>query len=217
MKNSAQKSSGDEIRSNLSYFKRKIHTFHAPYLFFYQSSFALKCSCRYLSKIWILSLRTQQPYFVFIQPINFTSKKMRKFDENLRPRKKPRGKLEILCKFLIAILLVWGVCVFSVFFLDIPGQGGSGKTLFWSLTKNYDFLNFNSDDFCDSFYIAPDQPENKLYPYSNSFNISAPIENSFKSFLEFFLPNLEVFFFFLKSSETGQAAEVPMLLINTEC
>ena len=64
---------------------------------------------------------------------------MRKFDQNLRPRKRPRGKLEILCKFLIAFLLVWAVCVFSVFFLDIPGQGGSGKTYFGKFNKKYDF------------------------------------------------------------------------------
>ena len=31
-----------------------------------------------------------------------------------------------------------------------------------------------SDDFCDSFYIAPDS-EDPIYPYSNTFNVGAPI------------------------------------------
>ena len=31
-----------------------------------------------------------------------------------------------------------------------------------------------SDDFCDSFYIAPDS-NNEVYPYSNTFNVGKPI------------------------------------------
>ena len=51
--------------------------------------------------------------------------------------RKPRGKLEILCKFFLAILVTWAIAVFTVYFLDLPSQGGS-------------------DEFCDSFYIPPD-------------------------------------------------------------
>jgi len=60
-----------------------------------------------------------------------------------------------LCEVLLAIILAWGSVVLSVYLMDLPAQGGS-------------------DDFCDSFYIAPDSND-PTYPYSNTFDVGAPI------------------------------------------
>ena len=68
-----------------------------------------------------------------------------------------RDKLGTLVKLVLAIVIVWGVSVLTVYLLDLPSQGGPDK-------------------FCESFYIPPDQPRNLTYPFSNTFNISLPID-----------------------------------------
>ena len=73
------------------------------------------------------------------------------------PRKaRPRGRLEVLCQLLLAVVAVWAVTVLTIYPLDLPSQGGS-------------------DEFCDSFYIPPHDPLDPVYPYKNTFNISSPI------------------------------------------
>jgi len=59
--------------------------------------------------------------------------------EKASKRARPRGKLEILIKFLLGVILAWAVAVLTVFVMDLPSQGGS-------------------DEFCDSFYIPPTNP-----------------------------------------------------------
>ena len=81
-----------------------------------------------------------------------------KHDSNPRDGvKSNRGKIEILLKFFIAIFLTWGVAVLTVYSMDLPSQGGA-------------------DAFCESFYVAPANPNDPVYPYDNTFNISTPID-----------------------------------------
>ena len=71
-------------------------------------------------------------------------------------KRRPRGKAEVLIKFLLAVVLTWAVAVLTVYELDLPSQGGP-------------------DAYCNSFYIPPTDPFNPVYPYNNTFNISTPI------------------------------------------
>ena len=62
-------------------------------------------------------------------------------------------KVEVLA----ALIIGWATVTLTIYTFDVPGLGGS-------------------DDFCDSFYIAPDAPENSTYPYSNTFDVHRPID-----------------------------------------
>ena len=70
--------------------------------------------------------------------------------EKAPKRARPRGRLEILIKFLLGVISAWAVAVLTVFVLDLPSQGGSDK-------------------FCDSFYIPPTNPLDQGCPSTHIF------------------------------------------------
>ena len=88
--------------------------------------------------------------------------KVLKIDFNETPQRRvgvrsKRGKLQVILKLLIAVILSWAVVVLTVYSMDLPSQGGP-------------------DAFCESFYVAPANPSDPVYPFDNTFNISTPID-----------------------------------------
>ena len=78
----------------------------------------------------------------------------------------------------------------NICFQDLPGLGGSEEecevrdqlnslacTSNWSPSKSYlvPYIKV-SWSLCKAFYIPPDQESNSLYPYSNTFNVTGPID-----------------------------------------
>merc|ERR1712131_87379 len=68
------------------------------------------------------------------------------------PFRKPK-----LPETAILALLIWGIAVLGAYDKDLPGLGGS-------------------EEECEEFYIPPDQESNSLHPYSNTFNVTGPID-----------------------------------------
>lgn len=82
------------------------------------------------------------------------SEKKSIFEFRKRRMRKPSA-----CQVLLVLFFGWLIFTFTTYVLDLPGLGGS-------------------DEYCDSFYVAPDNISNSsnIYPYLNTFNIAKPID-----------------------------------------
>ena len=69
-----------------------------------------------------------------------------------------RLKKPSVCQVLLGLFFGWLIFTFTTYVLDLPGLGGS-------------------DEYCDSFYLPPDNISNSsnIYPYLNTFGIAKPI------------------------------------------